>query len=103
MCCYSGGFGVYAAALGKAASVVCVDLDEDAIALAQRNANLNKMPRGSFDGACGQFSRTCGRCRRTGRRFDVVVLDPPKLIPTRDDFAEGRAKYFDLNKLAMRW
>jgi 23S rRNA (cytosine1962-C5)-methyltransferase len=49
LCCYSGGFGVYAAARGKAAHVTCVDLDDDAIALAQRNANLNKVPRNVFE------------------------------------------------------
>ena len=32
LCSYSGGFGVYAATLGKANHVTCVDLDEDAIA-----------------------------------------------------------------------
>jgi 23S rRNA (cytosine1962-C5)-methyltransferase len=36
-----------------------------------------------------------------GRSYDVVVLDPPKLIATRDEFDEGRRKYFDLNKLAL--
>src|SRR5271170_6941096 len=34
MCCYSGGFGIYAAKLGGAANVTAVDLDENAIALA---------------------------------------------------------------------
>ena len=35
------------------------------------------------------------------KKFDVVVLDPPKFIPSREDFVEGRAKYFDLNKLGL--
>ena len=36
-----------------------------------------------------------------GRRFGVVVLDPPKLIPGRLDISAGKRKYFDLNVLAM--
>ena len=36
-----------------------------------------------------------------GRRYGVVVLDPPKLIPGRLDISAGKRKYFDLNVLAM--
>ena len=36
------------------------------------------------------------------RQFDVVVLDPPKLIRARDEIEEGTRKHFDLNRLAMR-
>ena len=39
---------------------------------------------------------------RNGRQYDVVVLDPPKLIRSRDEFDEGRRKHFDLNRLAMQ-
>ena len=39
---------------------------------------------------------------RNGRQYDVVVLDPPKLIRTRDEFDEGRRKHFDLNRLAIQ-
>ncbi len=100
-CSYSGGFGVYAALLGKARHVTCVDLDEDAIALAQRNANMNKIPRDTFDTVHADTFPYLRQMRDNGKTFDVVVLDPPKLIPTRDDFDEGRAKYFDLNKHAF--
>ncbi len=100
-CSYSGGFGVYAALLGKAKHVTCVDLDEDAIALAQRNANMNKVPRDAFDTVHADSFPYLRQMRENGKIFDVVVLDPPKLIPSQDDFAEGRAKYFDLNKHAL--
>ena len=42
LCCNSGGFAVYAKALGGAAEAVGVDLDEQAVALAKQNANLNQ-------------------------------------------------------------
>src|SRR5579885_2130138 len=41
LCCNSGGFGIYAATLGGAREVVGLDLDEDILALAERNARLN--------------------------------------------------------------
>jgi 23S rRNA (cytosine1962-C5)-methyltransferase len=101
LCSYSGGFGVYAATLGKSAHVTCVDLDEDAIALAQRNANLNKVPRAQFTTVHSDTFPYLRQVQTAGKLFDVVILDPPKLIPTADDFAEGRKKYFDMNKLAL--
>jgi 23S rRNA (cytosine1962-C5)-methyltransferase len=101
LCAYSGGFGVYAATLGKAADVTCVDLDEDAIALAQRNANLNKVAKDAFHTAHSDVFPYLRQYIAAGKGADVVVLDPPKLIHTREEFDEGRAKYFDMNKLAL--
>ena len=101
LCSYTGGFGVYAATLGKAAEVTCVDLDEDAIALAQRNANLNKVARGTFKTVHSDVFTYLRQSIAAGKNADVVVLDPPKLIYNQTEFDEGRAKYFDMNKLAL--
>jgi 23S rRNA (cytosine1962-C5)-methyltransferase len=104
LCCYSGGFGVYAATLGKAKHVTAVDLDEDAIALAKRNANLNKVPVSQYETVHSDtfpFLRQLQAGGAPPKQFDVIVLDPPKLIPTKEDFFEGRGKYFDMNKLAL--
>jgi 23S rRNA (cytosine1962-C5)-methyltransferase len=101
LCAYSGGFGVYAAALGKAAAVTCVDLDEDAVALAQRNANLNKVPRGGLETVHADAFVYLRQMQAAKKTFDVVVLDPPKLIATLEGADEGRMKYFDLNRLAL--
>src|SRR5690606_12319846 len=37
-----------------------------------------------------------------GERFDVVVMDPPALIPKRKDIKAGEQAYHRLNSLAMR-
>lgn len=39
---------------------------------------------------------------RGQKMFDVVVLDPPKLIRNRSEIEEGTRKHFDLNRLAMQ-
>jgi 23S rRNA (cytosine1962-C5)-methyltransferase len=101
LCAYSGGFGVYAAALGKAEAVTCVDLDEDAIALARRNANLNQVPRSVLETVHADAFVYLRQIQAAGKTFDVVVLDPPKLIAAREEMDEGRMKYFDLNRLAL--
>src|SRR5438270_89624 len=42
LCCNTGGFAVYAKALGQAEEAVGLDLDEQALALARQNAGLNQ-------------------------------------------------------------
>jgi 23S rRNA (cytosine1962-C5)-methyltransferase len=101
VCSYSGGFGVHAAALGKAKSVTCIDLDEDAIALAQRNANLNQVAANMFSTVHSDAFTYLRQMQANGRQFNVVVVDPPKFVPNRESFFEGRGKYFDLNRLAL--
>jgi len=101
LCSYTGGFAIYAATLGKAHHVTAVDLDEDAIALAQRNANLNKIPHANFTTIHSDIFPYLRQTLTSARKFDVIILDPPKLIPTKEDFFEGRGKYFDMNKLAL--
>jgi 23S rRNA (cytosine1962-C5)-methyltransferase len=98
VCCYTGGFGIYALVRGKAADVTGVDLDEKAIALARENANANQVRPSWVHADAFGYMRQMGI---NGRSFGVLVLDPPKLIPGRLDIASGKRKYFDLNVLAM--
>lgn len=98
VCCYTGGFSIAAKKLGGAAEVTGVDLDETAIAQAKKNANLNQ-ERVSFVHA-DAFS-WMRQMQKNGDTWDAVVLDPPKLIHSREGFEEGKAKYHDLNKLAL--
>jgi 23S rRNA (cytosine1962-C5)-methyltransferase len=37
-----------------------------------------------------------------GRRFDVVVVDPPAFVKRRKDLPKGEAAYRKLNQLALR-
>jgi 23S rRNA (cytosine1962-C5)-methyltransferase len=98
VCCYTGGFGLYALIRGQARAVTGVDLDEKALALARENANANQVrPTFVHADAFGYLRQMA----LNGRTFGVVVLDPPKLIPGRIDVAAGKRKYFDLNVLAM--
>jgi 23S rRNA (cytosine1962-C5)-methyltransferase len=92
---------MYAATLGKARHVTAVDLDEDAIALAKRNANLNKIPSSQYETFHNDTFQYLRQVQAEGRLFDLIVLDPPKLIPSKEDFFEGRGKYFDMNRLSL--
>ena len=99
LCCYSGGFSVQAKKLGQAADVIGVDLDEAPLEVAKENANLNQVRVRFVQADVFPFMRDM---LRSGRQFDVVVLDPPKLIRSRAELDEGTRKHFDLNRLAMQ-
>ena len=99
LCCYTGGFAIQAKRLGNAADVTGIDLDEDTVLLARENANVNQAKVHFVQAEVFGYMRDMLRNRK---KFDVVVLDPPKLIRSRAEIEEGRHKYFDLNRLAMQ-
>jgi 23S rRNA (cytosine1962-C5)-methyltransferase len=99
LCCYTGGFAMQAKKLGEASEVIGVDLDANALELAKENANLNQVRLKFAQADAFAYIRDMSA---SGRTFDVVVLDPPKLIRSRAELAEGTRKHFDLNRLAMR-
>lgn len=101
LCCYTGGFALSAKLPGGAAEVTAVDLDEKAIAQAKHNANLNQC-RGIDWVHSDAFSwnRTM---IKNGAKWDVIVLDPPKLVHSRDEeMDDGRRRYEDLNGLSLQ-
>ena len=99
LCCYTGGFAIQAKRLGQAREATGVDLDEEPLQLARENANLNQVRVRFVQADVFGYMR---EMIAQGRRYDVVVLDPPKLIRTRAEYDEGVRKHFDLNRLAMR-
>lgn len=96
LCSYTGGFSIHAALHG-AAEVTAVDLDEAAVAMAKRNANLNQAKVKFTHADAFTWMRTM---IENGRTWDLVIADPPKFIHGRED-EKGMGKYADLNKLAI--
>jgi 23S rRNA (cytosine1962-C5)-methyltransferase len=99
LCCNTGGFAVYAKALGAAEEVVGVDLDEQVIALAKQNANLNQARIRFVQADLFAWLR---EIVPTGQRFDVVVLDPSKQTRDREEVDFALKRYYDMNKLALQ-
>jgi 23S rRNA (cytosine1962-C5)-methyltransferase len=99
LCCNSGGFAVYAKALGGASEVVGVDLDEQALALARQNANLNRAQVRFVQADLFPWLR---EVTANGQRFDVVVLDPAKQTRDREEIHYALKRYFDMNRLALQ-
>lgn len=95
---YTGGFGVYAKRYG-AKEVTCVDLDEWAVSQVKRNANLNNLRINAVRSDAFTYMR---QMIDNSKLYDIVVLDPNKLITSRENKEEGIIKYIDLNKLALK-
>jgi 23S rRNA (cytosine1962-C5)-methyltransferase len=98
LCCNTGGFSVYAKALGGAAEVTGVDLDETAVEMAKQNAKLNGVAVRFVQADLFSWIRDV---LPNGERFDVVVLDPAKLTRDRETVDLALKKYCDMNRLAL--
>jgi 23S rRNA (cytosine1962-C5)-methyltransferase len=97
--CYQGEWSMHLAR-GGAQSVLAVDSSEPALALARDN-----VARNGFNDRI-QFLRmdafdALRRLEREGKRYGLVVLDPPALIKSRRAVAAGARAYREHNRLAM--
>ncbi len=73
---YTGAFSVVAA-LGGAIDVVTVDLSSRVLERAEANFAANELDPSAFEFLRGDTFKVLDRLRRTGQRFDRVILDPP--------------------------
>jgi 23S rRNA (cytosine1962-C5)-methyltransferase len=102
---YTGGFSVYAAR-GGARSVTSVDASEPALAAAARNFALNHDHEGvaaaRHDLLVEDAFEALARLGRAGRRFELVILDPPAFASRRDQMAQALSSYGRLTRLALQ-
>ena len=96
---YTGGFGIYAARAG-ARSVVHIEASGEALSLAEQNLALNGGP--SQELIQGDVFQVLRGYRDEGRRFDLVILDPPKFATSQAQLMRASRGYKDVNLLAMR-
>ncbi len=97
---YTGGFSV-AAALGGSRHVVTVDVDRDAIALARENFRANGLDPADHAFATEDAFEILARYKREGRRFELVVCDPPAFAKSQRAVDAAVAGYASLNRAAL--
>jgi 23S rRNA (cytosine1962-C5)-methyltransferase len=97
---YTGGFSV-AAALGGSRHVVTVDVDADAIGLARENFRANGLDPADHAFAQEDAFEMLARTKREGRRFDLVVCDPPAFAKSQRAVDAAVAGYASLNRAAL--
>ena len=98
VCSYVGGWGISALAAG-AAEALCVDSSATALEWAQRNARDNGVELAVRRGDA--FDELAALAAE-GRRFDVLVVDPPAFAKRREDVPRAIAAYRKLNQLALQ-
>lgn len=99
VCCYTGGFSIAVAAAG-AAAVTGVDASESALALAGQNAERNGVAGRTTFVRADAF-RWLEAQAAEGRRYGMVVLDPPRFARTRKGVRQALRAYERLNRLAL--
>ncbi|TXI21370.1 MAG: 23S rRNA (cytosine(1962)-C(5))-methyltransferase RlmI [Roseateles sp.] len=97
---YTGGFSV-AALAGGATEVISVDSSGPALARAQAHVALNGFDAARHQAWDADVNATLRQCLKDGRRFDAIVLDPPKFAPTVAHAERAARAYKDINRLAF--
>ncbi len=98
--CYTGGFTV-AALMGGAAHVTSIDSSVPALLRARDHLALNGIDAARADFLDADVNACLRRFIEEGRRFDAIVLDPPKLAPTVAHAERAARAYKDINRLAL--
>ena len=98
---YTGGFGLYARACG-AVKVTQVDVSKEALALAKRNADLAHICGTEMEYVEADVFQYLRSCRDAGKKFDLIVLDPPKFASVKSQLMKAARGYKDINLLAMK-
>ena len=96
---HTGGFGLHAAHYG-AKEVLGLDISEDAIAHATRNAELNGLKDCRF-AVANVFDHLTEMSRR-GEQWDVIVLDPPAFAKSRGAIDNAYRGYKEINLRALK-
>jgi 23S rRNA (cytosine1962-C5)-methyltransferase len=97
---YTGGFGV-AAVVGGARSVLNVDTSRPALELCAQNLMENGVDNPDDLVLRGDVFEVLRDLRDEGAAFDVIVLDPPKFVPSKRLLDSGLRGYKDINRLAF--
>lgn len=98
---YTGGFSIYSLA-GKCRSVIEVDLNPLALAMAKENVLMNFPDRAgnekAFQQVQGDAFQVLSDFKRAGRQFDLVILDPPAFASKKGHRANALQAYLRLAK-----
>ncbi len=97
--CYTGTFSLNAAKYG-AKSTLGLDISEAAVETSRRNAALN-----GFSAVCSfetvNAFDVLKKWVKEGRRYDVVILDPPAFTKSRENIQKALTGYKEINLRGM--
>ena len=97
---YSGGFSLNAFKNG-ATAVTSVDSSALAIKTLKQNLVLNKFDKNEHIEIQSDVNKQLRIFKEEGKKFDIIILDPPKYAPSRSAVDRAARAYKDLNRLAL--
>jgi 23S rRNA (cytosine1962-C5)-methyltransferase len=95
---FNGGFALHVASTCE--TVLGIDISADAIAAAQRNADLNEASNVEFRTA--NVFDALREFEAHGERFDTIVLDPPAFAKNRASLSSAARGYKEINLRALK-
>lgn len=98
--CHTGSFALHAACFG-AKAVTAVDISEQAIATAGKNAELNGVADKITFITANAFD-LLRDYQREGRQYDVVILDPPAFTKSARKTESAKKGYKEVNLRGMK-
>jgi 23S rRNA (cytosine1962-C5)-methyltransferase len=99
--CYTGGFAI-AALAGGAKRVTAIESSADALEVAKDNLAANPLDSSRIEFVRADVFTELRSLRDKGRKFDLIVLDPPKFAPTAAQAKNAARAYKDINLLAFK-
>jgi 23S rRNA (cytosine1962-C5)-methyltransferase len=98
---YTGCFSVSALA-GSARGVLAVESSAEAIKLGRENIKLNNISDDNIEWVEDNVFQALRRFRDQDKKFDMVILDPPKFAPTAAHAQRAARGYKDINLLGLK-
>ena len=97
---HTGSFALHAGYYG-ASEVTGVDISEFACAFAEENARLNRLENRVRFITANAFDLLAEESRE-GKKYDVIILDPPAFTKSRSTVDSARRGYKEINLRAMK-
>ena len=95
---FNGGFALHIAS--QCDSVLGIDISEDAIEGARRNAELNQTSNVEFRAA--NVFDALREFETAGEKFDTIILDPPAFAKNRASIKPAARGYKEINLRALK-
>lgn len=99
--CYTGGFSMYALHYG-ASHVTGIDASQESIMLARKNALLNNFADKNFEFKTANAFDELKQFDLAGKKFDIVILDPPSFIRKKENLEGASRGYKEINLRAIK-
>lgn len=95
---FNGGFALYMA--NSCETVLGLDISDQAVAAAKRNAHLNGAHNVEFRTA--NVFDVLREMEAAGEKFDTIILDPPAFTKSRATIKSGARGYKEINLRALK-